>query len=139
MDHETCISAAMKHVDDVERLFQCGGFDNTAYLAGYVAECSLKSLLLRPGLPAGKQLGHDLTLMVGSALYLAVTICPARRRSDLPTSKDFLDLTLQWNPDERYKKRGTTSVTTAESRQRATQEIEHLLLIPQILDGHQFK
>lgn len=38
--------AAGKHLGDAEVLFNNGRFDGAAYLAGYVAECCLKSVIL---------------------------------------------------------------------------------------------
>ena len=38
-------SAAARHWEDAISLTQASRFDNSAYLAGYVVECSLKSLI----------------------------------------------------------------------------------------------
>ena len=37
--------AALKHLEDAQALLQSGRFDGSAYLAGYVVECSLKTMI----------------------------------------------------------------------------------------------
>jgi len=136
MDIATCVSAAGRHLNDTETLHHRARYDNAAYLAGYVAECALKSVLTGPGLPAHQQLGHDLRLMTGNALLLAVAMSAARRRYNLPVSQDFADLVATWKPDERYAKEGTVSAARAEARLNAARESFANLIIPQLLDHH---
>lgn len=135
MDRTTYISAAIKHLDDAELLLANARWDNAAYLAGYVAECALKSLLLVSPMPAGKMLGHDVALMTDSASWLAFAIAPARRRYSLPTSPAFQELVRNWTPDDRYGRRGVISQTKAASRVQAAREVHLQILVGAILDG----
>lgn len=135
MDSNTAALVALKHHEDVEGLFAAGRFDNAAYLAGYVIECGLKTLLLREGMPAAKQLGHDLPLMTGNALSLAVQMAPAIRRYRVPDSADFQHIVAHWGPEERYEATGFMDRAKAESRLRAVRETFTALIVPQLLDG----
>ena len=123
-------------MNDTEMLHEHARYDNAAYLAGYVAECALKSVLTGPGLPSHQQLGHDLHLMTGNALLLAAAISTARRRYFVPSSQDFVNLKATWKSDERYEKQGTVSSAQAETRLRAARESYDNLIIPQLLDHH---
>lgn len=79
--------AAGKHFEDARALYRASRFDGAAYLAGYVVECSLKTILLHdasyePGTHAheptklrawhrklrGKGFGHDLGRLLASAV-----------------------------------------------------------------------
>lgn len=60
--------AAGKHLDDASVLLSAGRADGAAYLAGYVVECALKSLIL---VGAGRPWGHDLNALGREALRLA--------------------------------------------------------------------
>lgn len=134
-DMHNFASAASKHLDDVELLMAHEHWDNAAYLSGYVAECAVKALLLGNQMPSPKQLGHDLGVMTGTALHLALILSPARRRYAIPTSREFLDLVKTWQPDERYEPRGHTARPSAESRCKAASEAYERLVITQLLDG----
>ncbi len=135
MDLSTCISAALKHLDDSDHLLSATRFDNAAYLSGYVVECGLKSLLLAPGMPAAKQLGHDLRLMAGNALHLAAALSPARKRYSIPSSRHMAALIQTWRADERYARKGTVDRNLAESRVQAAHEAASALIYPRLLDG----
>ena len=134
MDIATCISAAGKHLNDTETLHNHARYDNAAYLAGYVAECAVKSILTGPGLPSHQELGHDLRLMTGNALLLAAAISSGRRRYVLPGSQDFANLLETWKPNERYEKQGSVSALKAGSRLLAAREAYEQLIVPQLLD-----
>ncbi|NJL28305.1 MAG: HEPN domain-containing protein [Thermoanaerobaculia bacterium] len=60
--------AAKKHLDDAILLLNEGRGDNAAYLAGYVVECTLKTLIL---LEQGHAWGHDLDQLSQKAQELA--------------------------------------------------------------------
>jgi len=125
----------LKHLDDSDHLLSTARFDNAAYLSGYVVECGLKSLLLDPGMPAAKQLGHDLRLMSGNALHLAAALSPARKRYNIPSSPPVAALVRTWKPDERYARKGATDHLLAESRVQAAHEAANAMIYPRLLDG----
>jgi hypothetical protein len=135
MNRKTLQSASGKHLDDVEFLYETKRFDNAAYLAGYVAECALKTLLISQSLPSTKELGHDLHLMTGSAIHLAIILSPELRRYPIPTSPAFIQFVRTWKPDERYDAFGTTTAALADERVSSARETYLLTIVPQLLDG----
>ena len=60
--------AAGKHLADAAVLLPAGRADGAAYLAGYVVECVLKTLILVAG---GHAWGHDINALGRDALRLA--------------------------------------------------------------------
>jgi hypothetical protein len=62
--------AAMKHLEDAKSLLGANRVDGAAYLAGYVVECSLKSLVVvARGNP--RHFNHNLTGLSQHTLALA--------------------------------------------------------------------
>ena len=77
-------SAAKRHLEDSRTLLDAQRWDNSAYLAGYVIECSLKALITFPAPPAGievKEIGHDVTKLVSVLDSMAASRIVGRRRS----------------------------------------------------------
>ena len=105
-------AAAGKHLGDAQTLLGASHNDGAAYLAGYVAECSLKALLLHEkGTPsAGAPLpwksrdGHDLANLQSDAATLACVAGAKTARYLGPTVKGLTSLALAaWNPEMRYR------------------------------------
>src|SRR6266511_2976341 len=98
---ENYVSAAARHLDDAQVLLNSQRYDNAAYLAGYVAECALKVLLISPA-PSPKAIGHDLPLLTTDVLNMLWVFAPALKRYALPSQPEVLELINNWNPEQRY-------------------------------------
>ncbi len=105
--------AAGKHLADAQVLCNGGRADGAAYLAGYVVECSLKSLLLaEKGLPTlGSSLpwkkgreGHDLGRLQSDAATLVFS-SSARTARYFGTAVQGLasSALATWVPEMRYR------------------------------------
>jgi len=60
--------AARRHLEDSKYLLDDERWDNSAYLAGYVIECSIKALITTPYAPDGVdvyKIGHDIQTLAG--------------------------------------------------------------------------
>lgn len=135
MSQEDYLSASKKHFNDAYGLHGQCRYDNAGYLAGYVVECGLKSLLQSDSPVSARSLGHDLTTLSTNALQLAALLSPARRRIQIPNSQDFQDLLAEWKPEERYYPEGNILHAKADSRLRAATEMFQSVIIPTFLDG----
>jgi hypothetical protein len=127
-------SAAARHWEDAQKLFLDNRLDNSAYLAGYAVECSLKVLVQATG-TAPRRLGHELAALSGDALLLACLMTPSVRRYHVPQSADFDDLVQHWTPEMRYWTTGTVTLSTAETWLRAAEQTYHAIVIEAALDG----
>ena len=100
---EDYASAAARHWDNMIYLTQDNRWQEAAYLAGYVAECTFKALLehtapailLRP-------LGHNLTALSGEALEMALVLNPAHERHHASLTPGIGG----WDPQHRYERTG---------------------------------
>ncbi|MEK6607844.1 MAG: hypothetical protein AABZ30_09305 [Myxococcota bacterium] len=112
--------AARKHADDAAALQGAGRADGAAYLAGYVVECALKTLILAekgvsPTLPWKKgRAGHDLTGLLGQATTLA-SFAGAKTARYLGPSAKALDSSAiaGWDPEMRYRAPTLTAADAA--------------------------
>lgn len=104
--------AAGKHLGDARVLLGASRNDGAAYLAGYVAECALKALLLHEkGTSAGTPLpwkkgrdGHDLAKLQSDAATIAFVAGAKTARYFGPTVKGLTSLALAaWDPEMRYR------------------------------------
>lgn len=103
-------NAACRHLADSKMLLDKKRFHGSAYLAGYVVECSLKALIVSPTPPPGvdvRSIGHDLSALHNQLNQMASARQGAWRRqvssSLLGTLRSFLDAqTPAWNPSMRY-------------------------------------
>jgi len=100
--------AAKKHLSDAGVLEKAGRPDGTAYLAGYIVECSLKSVvLLQINAPnpkwRGKD-GHDLP-KIHSELINLTTLAGSKIGRYVSTALKNLPMAaiLAWNPEMRYR------------------------------------
>lgn len=112
-DGEAYASAAFRHFEDAQHLFAIGRVDNSAYLAGYVVECSFKLLLQCAERSSPKPLGHDLANLAGRALVLAAILAPGAERYQVD-HPDVQYAFRRWTPDMRYT--GSGGVTASDSQ-----------------------
>lgn len=128
--------AAQKHLDDASVLFGGNRADGVAYLAGYVVECSLKSLLLREGHqpPRGRK-GHELGHLV-SLVSQICTVAGARTARYLapPVLSVPIRAVAAWDPEMRYRAPSVTAQDAAAWLQDA-QSIYQATVGQMFLDG----
>lgn len=132
---EDYASAAARHWDNVEFLGQADRWQEAAYLAGYVAECSLKVLLQRSPLPNMRNLGHSLAVLSGEALELALLLEPAAARYRVATLQSGRSGVGGWHPEQRYE---VTDLARKPEFRQMVQEAEAIartVLIGMVLDG----
>ena len=93
--------AAGRHLRDANVLLAGKRHDGAAYLAGYVVECAMKTLIqLETGKPPSRS--HDLAALRGAVRVLAVLADARTGRlyaSLLPLGSGILD----WRPEMRYR------------------------------------
>lgn len=106
-------NAAKRHLEDSKTLLDSSRWDNSAYLAGYVIECSLKALIASPSSPAGvdvKEIGHNVTKLVSVLDTMAASRTVGRRRSVdgslISKLRSEMTVHVSWNPSMRYERSG---------------------------------
>jgi hypothetical protein len=133
---EDFASAAVRHWQTTDRLASEGSWQQAAYLAGYVAECSLKSLLERTTTTImPKAVGHDLARLVGDALELAWILAPATRRYPIPPISSGAPGIGEWRPEHRYARTGFLSEKRFEQIISEARAVGSSVLIGLVLDG----
>lgn len=105
--------AASKHLDDAQALLNSNRADGAAYLAGYVVECSLKTLILYDSgfpLPGSRPpwkksaAGHDLNELVAQASNLAAIAGARTARYLGPAIQGLAGAGIaSWGPSMRYR------------------------------------
>jgi hypothetical protein len=127
-------SAAARHWDNTFYLANAGRWQESAYLAGYVAECSLKALLQNHPLSNMQNLGQNLVILSGDALDLALLLAPVTSRYRIETLRPNTGVG-KWNPEQRYE--ATNHTREAEFRDivREAENIAQKVLIGMVLDG----
>lgn len=103
-------NAACRHLSDSKILLDASSWDGSAYLAGYVIECSLKAIIANPAVPPGielKELGHDLAQLRSELDKMASSRQAARKRNVSSQLLSFLRVRLEtmqpmWKPAMRY-------------------------------------
>ena len=133
---EDYASAAARHWDNVDFLATANRWQEAAYLAGYIAECSLKALLehTAPGILL-RLLGHNLIALTGEALEMAVLLTPASRRYPISTLFPGGPGAGQWRPEHRYEATGFLPDNEFQVIVAEAQHIGRLVLIELVLDG----
>ena len=133
---EDFASAAARHWDNVQFLERDNRWQEAAYLAGYIAECSLKALLERtaPDILL-RSLGHNLVALTGDALEMAVLLNPASRRYRVLTLASGTGGIGQWQPEHRYAVTGFLPDSAFQQMIADAQEIGRSVLIGLVLDG----
>lgn len=127
-------SAAARHWEDAQRLHVIGRADNSAYLAGYAIECSLKVLIEITG-PNPKALGHNLSGLSGDALVLACVLAPWLHRYQISRTEDFEHVMRAWVPEMRYSATGQVSGEQCERFLRAAKSVFQEIVLSAHLDG----
>lgn len=125
-------SAACRHLRDAKALLATSP-ENALYLAGYVAECSLKAVIERSGVHA-PAFGHQLTKLEGDGFDLAVALSPrsARYRT---SAESVMKLRSGWSESKRYDSTGDTKHEQAEEMVKLAGKIFRDCVIAMVLDG----
>lgn len=126
--------AARKHLDDASVLLPAGRADGAAYLAGYVVECSLKSLILVAG---GNAWGHNINDLGRDALRLAALpgARSARYVPRMTPGHSLYDAAAGWRETLRYREPGAVTPVDAGSWLAEAQAIYDSTIAPMRLDG----
>jgi hypothetical protein len=123
-------SAAARHLRDAEHLSGTERWDNAAYLAGYVGECSLKAVIERAGCVPPRvhldEIDEQHVLLVADLSYAA-------RRYPVDLDADLAALRTAWRPGLRYSTTGTIQQPQAqrmlaEARRAYVQTIGNMVL-----------
>ena len=116
--------AARKHLDDAYTLIVHNRHDGASYLAGYVVECSLKSVILLGGQNARKY-GHDLNKLSAEAINLA-SIATAQTARYMPLQTPghgMYAAAIGWTEKLRYR---PEAVVTGQDAEAWIQEAENV-------------
>lgn len=127
--------AAGKHLDDAAALLNVGRPDGGAYLAGYVVECALKSLVLVAGGPP--YWGHDLDTLSRRALQLAA-LPEARTARYVPGATlghTLYDPVYGWKETLRYRPAGVIAPATAISWVNEARAVFQSTIVRMRIDG----
>ena len=101
-------AAALKHLQDAAVLARGRRFDGAAYLAGYVVECALKTLIQVEFGQARH--GHELTSLLDELDVLAVRAGTRTGRLYAGVAASFRNAdVLAWRPEMRYRAPGVAS------------------------------
>ena len=125
-------AAALKHLQDADVLIKGRRFDGAAYLAGYVVECVLKTLIQ---VETGRaDHSHDLNVLRKKVAEFAV-------RTGSRTGKFLEGLeplnsseVFDWKPDMRYRKPGIAP-DTAETWLRDARGVYDRIIGSLLTDG----
>jgi len=127
--------AAKKHLEDSKVLMTAKRYDGAAYLAGYVVECSFKTMIQIEG--GGAQYTHDLSELSRTALSLvaiprAKTARYAPRNdlcSTLCSSEDGWRTTIRYRPD------GSVLSANAQEWLSEAETVYNSIIVTMRLDG----
>jgi len=92
--------AALKHLEDARLLSHEQRFDGAAYLAGYVAECALKTVIEVENAQVPRI--HDLNDLKQRVDTLAALAGPRTGRLYIAATRSLLQI-LAWRPEMRYR------------------------------------
>lgn len=113
-------NAARRHLEDSKMLLDATRWDNSAYLAGYVIECSIKAVIAYPSRTEGQSWpgdGHDLGSLLSQLERMAASRKVGNKRSVhssmINTLRTGIDSNFAWHPRMRYEPSGTVSDTQA--------------------------
>ena len=93
--------------------------DDSAYLAGYVAECGVKAVILKAGIRFKRHL-HELST---PQLLLAADLSFAARRFPLDLDPDLAEIQATWTTDLRYVRTGAVAQQQAEEMLERAQAV----------------
>ena len=114
--------AARRHLEDSKVLLDAQRWDGSAYLAGYVIECSLQALIVAPSAscPHGQSWpgdGHDLSSLAFRLGQMAASRRPGFKRNVsiqlLIAIKGALTGAPNWHPRMRYESSCSTTEVVA--------------------------
>ena len=125
-------SAASRHLRDAKALLVTSP-ENAFYLAGYVAECSLKAVIVRSGAHA-PAFGHQLSKLEGDGFDLAVALAPGSARYR-PNAESVTRLRSSWSESKRYESTGDTKAQQAAATVKLAEDIYRNCVIEMFLDG----
>ena len=134
-DREDYPEAAAKHLEDAEILLTAGRNDNSAYLAGYVVECALKTLIQIEQL---RTRDHDLDQLSRRAEELAALpgARTARYSSTRTPGHAMYDYGgIGWQEALRYCASGTIGHEEARSWLEEARDVFDRVIVPLRLDG----
>ena len=113
-------NAAKRHLEDSKMLLEASRWDNSAYLAGYVIECSIKAVIAYPVRPDEQPWpgdGHDLSMLLFQLEQMAASRKVGHKRSVhsglMSTLRTGISSNLAWHPRMRYEPSGAVSDTQA--------------------------
>jgi hypothetical protein len=133
---EDFASAAVRHWDTAVFLGSAGRWQQAAYLAGYLAECSLKALLkLASPSILPRPLGHNLAALSGDALEMAWVLTPATRRYRVKPVVSGAPGIADWRPEHRYERTGFRPLKRFRQTVEEAQLVGQSVLIELVLDG----
>jgi hypothetical protein len=133
---EDYASAAARHWDNAQFLGDDNRWQEAAYLAGYIAECSLKALLERTAPDILLQLlGHNLVALTGEALEMAALLNPTSRRYPVATLSPGTPGVSRWKPEHRYERTGFLTDREFQQIVAEAQLVGRSVLIELMLDG----
>lgn len=128
--------AAAKHVDDCAALLVARRFDGAGYLAGYVVECAIKTLIEVEG-SCPRDQRHDLGSLSRKALQLAAM--PGQRTGRYIKHPDVTTLNYGlptgWDEELRYQGAGRITEATATTWVTEARRLHNEVIIPMRLDG----
>ncbi len=145
--------AAIRHEQDSASLFEAGRYDGSAYLAGYVVECSTKALLemARTHVPGGteghipnlashipKNLARNLSLHIKAARVAKV----CNRYVGAIRPKEYARIQDWWCTCRGYERPGLDKDTTRRIRAEATRILNatiHAMVLDRVLDSRVVK
>ncbi len=129
--------AAAKHLADAKSLLAVNRADGAAYLAGYVVECALKSLVL---VEAGnaRGFGHQLANLSKHTLLLAAQAGArtSRYKPRINPSPSICDGQPDgWHETLRYRQIGAVTAATAAAWVGEAEAIYVSTVVPMRIDG----
>lgn len=134
-DREDYPEAAAKHLDDATILLSNGRSDNSAYLAGYVVECALKTLIQ---IEQVQTWDHDLDQLSRRAEELAALPgARSARYSAVRTPRHAIydHAGTGWHEALRYCAPGTIGQKEAKSWLEEAEKVFDRVIVPLRLDG----
>lgn len=127
--------AASRHLRDARLLLQNERFDNAVYLAGYVAECSLKCVVeVFTDRRYARCFRHNLSALEGEGLRRALRLCPAAQ-SYVPSQALAHTPLAHGHPDRRYWKSGVWTQQCADEIVKLVEGIYQRTVVQLVLDG----
>ena len=114
--------AAKRHLEDSKVLLDAERWDDSAYLAGYVVECSIKACITTPAPPPGinvREIGHNNRALAAQLALMASSKKPGYRRSvsgiQIHSISKMLLNGFPWKETLRYEP--SCYITSAEAKE----------------------